>query len=41
MLLLFFHKSAGAGEGAGARPPYTSGPAGEAAGDGQRTRMQK
>jgi signal peptidase II len=41
LLLLFFHRSAGAGEGAGARTPYTSGPAGEAAGDGRDTRVQK
>jgi signal peptidase II len=41
LLLLFFHRSAGAGERAGARPPYTTGPAGEAADGGQGTHTQK
>jgi signal peptidase II len=41
LLLLFFHRSAGAGEGAGAHPPYPSGTAGEAAGGGHGTHTQK
>jgi signal peptidase II len=41
LLLLFFHRSAGAGEGAGVRPPYAPGTAEEAAGGGQGTDAQK
>ena len=41
LLLLFFHRSVSAGEGAGARPPYTSGTAGEAADGGHGTHTQK
>ena len=41
LLLLFFHKSAGAGEGAGARTPNTSVTAGEASGGGEGTQSQK
>ncbi len=41
LLLLFFHRSAGAGEAAGARPPYPPGTAGEAAGGGQGTHTQE
>lgn len=40
LLLLFFHRSVGAGEEAGAHPPYPSGTAGEAGG-GQGTQSQK
>jgi signal peptidase II len=41
LLLLFFHRSAGAGEAAGARPPYAPGTAGEAAGGDHGTHTQK
>jgi signal peptidase II len=41
LLLLFFHRSAGAGEPAEARPPYGPGPAGEAADGGRGTHSQK
>ena len=41
LLLLFFHRSVGAGEEAGAHPPYPSGTAGEASGGGQGTQSQK
>jgi signal peptidase II len=41
LLLLFFHRSVGAGEEAGARTPNTSGTAGEASGGGQGTQSQK
>ena len=37
LLLLFFHRSAGVGERAGAAPPYVTGPAEEAAGRGSHT----
>ncbi len=41
LLLLFFHRSADAEEGAGVRPPYARGPAGEAADGGEGTHTQK
>jgi signal peptidase II len=41
ILLLFFHRSAGAGEGALARPPYGPGAAGEAAGGTGGSHTQK
>jgi signal peptidase II len=41
ILLLFFHRSAGAGEGALARPPYGSGAAEEAAGETGGSHTQK
>ena len=41
LLLLFFHRSVGAGEEAGAHPPYPSGTADEAAGGGRGTQSEK
>ena len=41
LLLLFFHRSAGAGEAAGARSPYATGAAGEPADGGHGTHTQK
>jgi len=41
LLLLFFHRSAGAGERTGERPPYATGPAPEAADGGHGTHTQK
>lgn len=41
LLLLFFHRTSGAGEPSGVRPPYSPGPAGEAADGGPGTNIQK